>query len=307
MELYVVMSRKLKIGVVGAGVFGGYHASKCAAHPRVDYVGTFDSNFDRAAGTANPKGGRAFRRYKALLGQCDAIIIAAPASQHGELALLALNAGCHTLIEKPIATTRAAAQRCLDAAALGGLVLQVGHQERFVAKAIGLDRIAVTPTRIAAVRHSPYSPRGTDVSVTLDLMTHDIDMVLWLLGADAGAVRGHSIVVQSDTPDASLAHLQIGGTRVRLSASRVEPASERVMRLTYPSGDVLIDFNAKTLVNHTDFDLNPDFGHSPMAQDSLGAATDSFVSAVLDGTDVEITGGHGLRALNVALQIDKNK
>ena len=300
------MSRKLKIGVVGAGVFGGYHAAKCAAHPRVDYVGTYDKSSARAEAVASPKGGRGFRDYGLLLAACDAVVIATPASQHGVMALRALKAGCHTLIEKPIATTHVAAQRIIDSAALNNLIVQVGHQERFVAKAIGLDRIAVTPTRIAAVRHSPYSPRGTDVSVTLDLMTHDIDMVLWLLGADAGAVRGHSIVVQSDTPDASLAHLQIGGTRVRLSASRVEPASERVMRLTYPSGDVLIDFNAKTLVNHTGFDLNPDFGHSPMALDSLGSATDSFVSAVLDGTDVEITGGHGLRALNVALQIDKN-
>jgi predicted dehydrogenase len=300
------MSRKLKIGVVGAGVFGGYHAAKCAAHPRVDYVGTYDKSFARAEAVATPKGGRGFRDYGLLLAACDAVVIATPASQHGVMALRALKAGCHTLIEKPIATTQVAAQRIIDSAALNNLIVQVGHQERFVAKAIGLDRIAETPTRIAAVRHSPYSPRGTDVSVTLDLMTHDIDMVLWLLGADADEVRGHSIVVQSDTPDASLAHLQIGGTRVRLSASRVEPASERVMRLTYPSGDVLIDFNAKTLVNHTDFDLNSDFGQSPMAQDSLGAATNSFVSAVLDGTDVEITGGHGLRALNVALQIDKN-
>ena len=298
------MSRKLKIGVVGAGVFGGYHASKCAAHPRVDYVGTFDSNFDRAAGTANPKGGRAFRRYKALLGQCDAIIIAAPASQHGELALLALNAGCHTLIEKPIATTRAAAQRCLDAAALGGLVLQVGHQERFVAKAIGLDSTPERPIRIEAVRHSPYSERGTDVSVTLDLMTHDIDMVLWLMDEDAQQVRGQSLIVRSATADAALTHLTFVNGSARLSASRVESKSERVMTLTYPSGKVRVDFNAKTLTQTCDFDLDPNFGDNPLAKDSLGAATDSFVSAILDGTPVEITGGHGLRALDAALKVD---
>jgi len=238
------MSRELKIGVVGAGVFGGYHANKCAAHSRVEYVGTYDRSLERAQSIASPRGGRAFRNYGVLLAACDAVIIATPASQHGEMALRALKSGCHTLIEKPIATSRVAAQRCLDAAALNGLVLQVGHQERFVAKAIGLDRISEQPNRIEAKRHSPYSTRGTDVSVTLDL------------------------------------------------------------KLTYPSGSVTIDFNAKILTQTAGFDLNANFGDTPLARDSLGAATDSFVSAILDGTPIEITGGHGLRALDAALRVD---
>lgn len=299
------MSRELKIGVVGAGVFGGYHANKCAAHSRVEYVGTYDRSLERAQSIASPRGGRAFRNYGVLLAACDAVIIATPASQHGEMALRALKSGCHTLIEKPIATSRVAAQRCLDAAALNGLVLQVGHQERFVAKAIGLDRISEQPNRIEAKRHSPYSTRGTDVSVTLDLMTHDIDMVLWLMGEDAQQVRGEAVKVCSDTADAALANIQFAsGSSARLSASRVEPASERVMKLTYPSGSVTIDFNAKTLTQTAGFDLNANFGDTPLARDSLGAATDSFVSAILDGTPIEITGGHGLRALDAALRVD---
>ena len=307
--LYTNMSRMLKIGVVGAGVFGGYHATKCAAHPRVDYVGTCDKNYKWAKAVAVPKGGRAFRYYELLLAACDAVIIAAPASDHGDLALQALEAGCHTLIEKPIATTRAAAQRCLDVAALNNLVVQVGHQERFVAKAIGLDRISETPIRIEARRHSPYSQRGTDVSVTLDLMTHDLDMALWLMGEDVQAVKGHSIRVRSDMPDAALAQIVFPSGTARLSTSRVEEASERVMVLTYPSGTVTIDFNAKTLtqtagVLAAGFDLDANFGDNPLASDSLGAATDSFVSAVLDGTPIEITGGHGLRALDAALKVD---
>lgn len=298
------MSRKLKIGVVGAGVFGGYHAGKCAAHPRVDYVGTYDKNLSRASKVALPKGGRAFRNFGLMLAECDAIIVASPASQHGEMALRALKAGCHTLIEKPIATTRAAAQRCIDTAVLNGLVVQVGHQERFVAKAIGLDRLAEKPLRIEAVRHSPYSPRGTDVSVTLDLMTHDIDMALWLMGEDVLQVMGQSVIVQSETPDAALAHIRFSSGSARLSASRVEAVSQRVMTLTYPSGEVIIDFNAKTLSQSCGFDLDANFGDNPLARDSLGAATDSFVAAVLDGTPIEITGGHGLRALDAALKVD---
>ncbi len=300
------MSRKVKIGVVGAGVFGGYHAGKCAAHPRVDYIGTYDKSFARAQAVAAPKGGKAFLRYAQLLSSCDAIIIATPASQHGETALRALKSGAHCLIEKPIATTAAAARRCIDAAKQGGLVLQVGHQERFVAKAIGLDKITEKPLRIEACRHGPYSVRGTDVSVTLDLMIHDIDMVLWLMGEDASKITGQSIAVRSNTPDAALAYLGFGdkGSKARLSASRVETAPERVMTLTYPSGQVVIDFNAKTLRQNAGFDLDANFGDNPMARDSLGAATDSFICAILDGTPVEITGGHGLRALEAALSVD---
>ena len=299
----------LKIGVVGAGVFGGYHANKCANHPRVDYVGTFDRNHKQAKAVALPKGGQAFRDYERLLSACDAVVIATPASEHGEQALRALKAGCHTLIEKPIATTRAAAQRCLDVAARNNLVVQVGHQERFVAKAIGMDRLAETPMRIEARRQSAYSPRGTDVSVTLDLMTHDLDMALWLMGEDVQSVRGYSMQVRSDMPDAALAHIVFPNGTARLSASRVEEANERVMVLTYPSGIVTIDFNAKTLTQSAGilaagFDLDMNFGDNSLARDSLGAATDSFVSAVLDGTPIEITGGHGLRALNAALKVD---
>lgn len=304
MALYRAMSRKLKMGVVGAGVFGGYHANKCAAHPRVEYVGTYDKSFERAHTVAAPKGGRGYRDYGLFIAACDAVIIAAPAIQHGTMALRALKAGCHTLIEKPIATTRAAAQRCLDAAKLNSLVLQVGHQERFVAKAIGLDRVIEKPTRIEAKRHSPYSRRGTDVSVTLDLMTHDLDMALWLMGEDALEVRGQSLRVRSETSDAALAHLRFSSATARLSASRVDAQSERIMRLVYPSGEVVIDFNAKTLTQTAGFDLDANFGDNPLARDSLGAATDSFVSAVLDGTPVEITGGHGLRALDAALKVD---
>ncbi len=312
------MSRKVKIGVVGAGVFGGYHAGKCAAHPRVDYIGTYDKSFERAQAVAEPKGGKAFLRYAHLLSSCDAIIIATPASQHGETALRALKSGAHCLIEKPIATTVAAARRCIDAAHLRGLVLQIGHQERFVAKAIGLDKITEKPLRIDACRHGPYSVRGTDVSVTLDLMIHDIDMVLWLMGEGAGKITGHSITgqsmaVRSNTPDAALAYIDFGYAdfkpRARLSASRVEAVSERVMTLTYPSGQVVIDFNAKTLrqspkLGAKGFDLDANFGDNPMARDSLGAATDSFICAILDGTPVEITGEHGLRALEAALIVD---
>lgn len=309
MPLYANMSRKLKIGVVGGGVFGGYHAAKCAAHPRVDYVGTFDKNMTRAEAIALPKGGAAFGRYSQLLKSCDAVIIASPASHHGEGALRALQSGCHALVEKPIATQQDLALKSIQAAAQRGLVLQVGHQERFVCKAIGLDKTPQTPLRIEAVRHSPYGPRGTDVSVTLDLMIHDLDMAFWLMKQDATAIAGETARVRSHTSDAALALISFPNGSVRLQASRVETASERIMRIVYPIGDIEIDFNAKTLrqskgVLAAGFDLNENFGQTALASDSLGAGLDSFVASIVDGAEVAISGHDGLLALKAALIID---
>lgn len=298
------MSKKLSIGVVGAGVFGGYHAQKCAAHPRLDFIGFFDPDITRAKLQAAKHGGEAFNSFAHLLASCEAVVIATPASHHGDMAQAALLAGCHVLIEKPIADD---AEKAAEIVALGkarNLVVQVGHQERFVLKAIGLDKVTERPIRITGHRRSPYSERGTDVSVTLDLMTHDLDLVLWMMGEDPIEISGRSERVRSATADAAHAILKFEDATVRLEASRAEELSSRQMQIIYPSGTVDIDFNAKTLRHNTPFELDANFGENPMAQDSLGAATHAFAEAVLDGKPVEITGGNGLRALRAALKVD---
>ncbi len=298
------MSQNLKVGVVGAGVFGGYHAGKCAQHPRIEFIGIYDPSYARAKIGADKHGVKAFRNYAGMLKAVDAVIIAAPASAHGQMASRALEAGRHVLIEKPIAETTDEARRIVDLAACKGLVVQVGHQERFVLKAIGLDKVPERPVKIIAHRRSPYSLRGTDVSVTLDLMTHDLDLVLWLMHDDPLSIRGESLCVKSSSPDAAYACLAFKHGKARLEASRVEEVSSRQMSVTYPSGRVEVDFNAKTLVNTTPFELNDKFGDDPAAKDSLGAATNAFVEAVLDGKPVPITGGCGLRSLSAALTVD---
>jgi len=295
------METRLKIGVVGAGVFGGYHSAKCVAHPRVDWAGTFDENLSKAQALADNLRGKAFESLDALLAESDALIIACSASAHAEAALAAIKAGKHVLVEKPIADTLGKATAIVEAADQAGVVLQVGHQERFVAKSIGLKSIPEAPLAIRAWRHTPYSERGTDVSVVLDLMTHDVDLVLWLMGSDPLDVRGEAEVVRSNHADKAEAVLDFEGTTAWLSASRVAETPKRIMELSYPSGTVEIDFNAKTLTHDTPFDLNANFAESAEARDSLGAATHAFVEAVLDGKPVPITGGNGLRALHYAL------
>lgn len=297
--------RRLKIGVVGAGIFGGYHANKCADHGRADFVGVFDPDYKACKAGAKKHGVRAFKSYDAMLSQVEAVIIACPPSYHAQMGLQALRGGNHVLVEKPIAATLSDAQSMVDIAALNNCVLQVGHQERFVARAIGLDKAAARPLKIIARRMGPYSPRSTDVSVTQDLMTHDIDMVLSLMGVAPISVSGESMIVRSGRPDAARAILGFeGGVRAYLEASRVEEGRNRIMEITYPSGTLKVDFVNKSFDNSTSYAFNPDFANDPSAADSLGAGTDSFIASILDGAPVMVTGRDGLEALRVALSVD---
>lgn len=301
------MNDPIRIGVVGAGVFGGYHAGKCQAHDRVELIGIYDPDAKAVNAAAKEHLTRAFHNYDAMLSRVDAVIVACPAKYHAQMALEALRCARHVLVEKPIASDLKSAQDMVDIAGLNNCVLQVGHQERFVAKAIGLDRAPENPVKITARRMSPFSVRGTDVSVTQDLMTHDIDMALWLMGSVPSDVDCDSICVRTDQPDAARAVLSFPhGGKAYLEASRVEAPEdrERVMEITYPSGSLKVDFVNKTFENTTGFDFNPDFGDDPIAADSLGAGTNAFIRAVLDGDKIPVTGRDGLEALKVALMID---
>lgn len=242
-----------------------------------------------------------------LFDLSDAVVVACPAIYHGEMVLRALHYGCHCLVEKPLSTSLEAAEDILALSNQKNLIVQIGHQERMVLKAIGLDKVEGRPVRIEAVRYSPYSVRGTDTSVTMDLMTHDIDLCTALMGVAPDHIRGESRPVRSRTPDMAYGILRYGDSVARLSASRVESESERCMTLTYPSGEVHIDFNRKTLTNTTKFALNEKFGEDEIAKDSLGAATDVFVRAILDGTPVLVSAAEGAIAVRTAIAIDEGR
>jgi len=297
------MDKTVRIGIVGAGVFGNYHANKAAQNTLVDFVGLYDLNKDCADATAHKHGVRPFHTYEDMLGRCDAIVVAAPAQHHGEMALQALKANKHCLIEKPIASSLEAAQEILDLSARD-LIVQVGHQERFVVKAIGLPDIPETPTKIEASRMGTYAQRGTDVSVTLDLMVHDLDLVLWLMKGFPKKVAATSQLLQSSSADVTRTRLQFSQGYADLTASRAADDFKRTMEIEYPSGTVHIDFNAKTITHDTPFNLDVDFATKPMASDSLGAATDSFVNSILNGAPIAISAKDGYDALRLALMID---
>lgn len=298
------MKKSLKIAVIGAGVFGGYHANKCAANPRADFVGIYDPDITRAKQQADKHGVDAFDNFQSMLAKCEAVIVASPADTHGAMAITALEFGKHCLIEKPIAATIKDAAIIVALAKDKKLIVQVGHQERFVAKAIGLDRLRQSPIHITSNRMGKFSKRGTDVSVSLDLMTHDLDLVLMLMGQLPEQVTGQTRMEKSGFPDYSRGELSFENSTATLTASRLEDDFSRTMDIAYPSGEVHIDFNAKTLTHNTPFDLNADFSEDPSAKDSLGAASNAFIEAVLDGAPIPVTAEDGYNALKMALCID---
>lgn len=298
------LKKRLKIAVIGAGVFGGYHANKCVAHPRADFIGIYDPDISRAKVHAEKHGVQAFDDFQSMLAKVEAVVIASPADTHGAMALTALEFGKHCLIEKPVASRLKDAAKIVALAKEKNLVVQVGHQERFVAKAIGLDNVPESPIQIISRRMSKFSERGTDVSVSLDLMTHDLDLVAMLMGRLPKAVRGETRTEKSGHPDFSQGELTFDNGTATLIASRLEDDFSRTMDITYPSGEVHIDFNAKTLTHNTPFDLNANFGEDPSAKDSLGAASNAFIEAVLDGAPIPVTAQDGYNALKLALCID---
>lgn len=273
---------RLKIGVAGAGVFGNYHAQKAAASARVDLVGIYDVDPGRADSLAGVFGTRGFSDYPSFIRHCDAVVIAVPATWHEPLAREAIEAHCHVLVEKPLALSGGAARDLADEAAARGRILQVGHQERFVAMAMGVLAIPERPELIESVRSGPPAPGGRagDVSVIWDLMIHDLDLAAMMLGRDFTGVQARGAIVHSGRVDEAEAVFEYaGGGQARLRASRAAQLRERTMRVIYPSGEIDIDFLTRRLKNTTPYTVKVDI--SSDLPDPLGAADEGFYAACL--------------------------
>lgn len=291
----------VRIGLIGAGVFGGYHAAKISEFGGARLVGVFDPNRDAGAALmARFGGGEAFTSFEALADACDAVIVASPASTHAAIARRTLEAGLHTLVEKPLALSGVEARALAGLAAEKGLVLQVGHQERLVFSAMGLLSTPERPRRIEAVRAGPRSPQGRceDVSVVFDLMIHDLDLAAELFGAEAGAATAYGRSVHTRFLDEASAELVFPDGTARLTASRCAPERRRTMRIDYPSGRVEIDFLTREVRNDTPFDIRLDVSHT--LPDPLKAADAAFLAAVSGGLAPAVTGGVGARAAGLA-------
>lgn len=300
------MVQSLRGGVIGAGVFGSYHAAQYARLPGVNLSGVFDIHPDRAAKVAIPLGGRAFSDLEAFLDAVDVVTVASPASFHAEQGLAAIAAGKHVYVEKPIAVCVADADRLRVAGLRQGVVLACGHQERVVFQAMGLLDVPQRPLMLEALRHGPPSPRSQDVSAVLDLMVHDIDLVLALSGAEPAAAEGEGVRGPGGVWDQARAEVTFeGGFTAILDVSRRASERKRTMRIVYPSGEVEVDFVARTFRNSTPFALNEGFAETAAARDPLGASLEGFLRAVRgEAPRPVVTADEAIAALDLALAVE---
>jgi predicted dehydrogenase len=301
------MGESLRGGVIGAGVFGGYHANQYARLPGVVLSAVYDVHPDRAARVAMPLGGRGFADLAEFLDAVDVVTVASPASFHAEHALATLAAGKSVYIEKPIATNIVDGERVRAAAAAKGLIVACGHQERVQSRAMGLLDIPEHPLRLEALRHGPPSDRSRDVSAILDLMIHDIDLALAISAADPVTAEAEGSLSDDGVWDIARAEVSFeDGFTALFDVSRQATARNRTMKIVYPSGEVEIDFVARTLRNTTPFALNADYADTQAGKDPLGASVEGFLMAVRGEAPRPIVNAEeAIRALDLALAIEQ--
>ncbi len=302
------MGKVLRAGVIGAGVFGGYHAGKYDQLPGVTFAGAYDHHPAHAAALVAKHGGQVFASEAELIAAVDVVSISTPASVHAASALAALGAGKATYIEKPIAVSPDEAEAIVAAARRSGLVVACGFLERAGLAAMGLFDVPEAPRLLEAVRVSPPGLRNLDVSVVLDLMIHDLDLALALNPSSQPlAVEAEGAAIANATPDVVEAEADFeDGFICRFRASRVADRRERTMRLVYPSGEVRVDFLTHEFTNTTPFPLNPNFDETPAGRDKLGASIGAFLAAARGETAAPLASAiDGARALDLALGVEQ--
>ena len=322
---------RLKVGVVGVGHLGRHHARVLAAMPEVELVGVVDGRIEQARAVAEACQTRAYTDYRDLLGRVDAVSVAVPTSAHREVAGAFLERRIPTLVEKPLATTLLEAEQLVELSDAHEALLQVGHIERFNPALSSLEGLAFRPRYIAAERLGTYTFRSTDIGVVLDLMIHDIDLVLSMVEAPVKSVAAVGVAVFGDHEDVANARIEfVDGTVANLTASRASFQAVRKMRLFGAEGYVTLDFAAKqgTIVRpsdrlrHGEIDLEGlDLTQAPAVKERifgkilrvdqvqgegrepLALELEDFVQAIRTGSRPRVTGLDALRAIRLADEV----
>lgn len=295
----------VRIGVAGAGVFGNNHANKIKGDERAQLIGIFDLHLDRAQELAAKHDVKGFNNLDEFLTQIDALVVATPAVAHGGVARAALNAGKHCLVEKPLAASAEDAIILCEISEAKGLVLQAGHQERYIFKAMGLLDVKEAPIAIEAARIGLPSVRGSDVSATLDLMVHDLDLAYLLFKSEPKEIHAKLLSGDKSKPDAIEANIIYeNGSKAKFIASRAAEERDRKTKITYKSGVVEIDYIARTFEDTTPFGLHKDFAER--IKDPMQQAMSDFISAILGEIPVAIPARDGEHAVKIAQAIDSS-
>ncbi|HEX6590177.1 MAG TPA: Gfo/Idh/MocA family oxidoreductase [Longimicrobiales bacterium] len=316
------MSGRTRLGVVGVGALGFHHARILSQTPAIEMVGVHDARPERLAEVGTQLGVATFADMRELAGKCDAVVVAVPTTYHERVAVAVLEEGAHVLVEKPIAPDLASADRMLEAARRADRLIQIGHVERFNPIMRAAEQYIEDPLFIESHRLAPFGLRGTDVAVVLDLMIHDLDLVLSLSPRRVESFSAVGVPVLADSLDIANARIEFeGGAVADLTSSRVSMKRMREMRFFQRSGYIRLDLAAGTgeflrlregagaklgakLADATN--LLEIIERIPLQGDGaepLRSELESFIAAIEGRAPVHVSGEAGRAALDIALQI----
>jgi len=314
----------LKVGVFGTGHLGKFHLNNWKEIPDVELVGFFDPNDDTAKEVADKYQLPRFLDINTLMDACDAIDIVAPTNHHFHLCEQAIKKGKHVFVEKPLANTMEEAQQLVKLVKESGVKLQVGHVERFNPAFLAVKNVSLNPMFIEVHRLAQFNPRGTEVSVILDLMIHDIDIILSIVKSDVKAISASGVGVMTETPDIANVRIEFNnGCVANLTSSRISMKKMRKMRLFQKDAYIGIDFlNKKTEVikmkepqdsNVFAFDIETPSGKKTIAManptvpevNAIKRELEEFKNAIVNNTKTIVSEIDGMMAMDVAHQILK--
>jgi len=318
--------QKIRVGVAGTGHLGNFHAKMFSQIPTVELVGVYDLDTIKAERVAAEHGTKPFADLEQLLAEVQAISIASTTVTHFDVGRRALEKGVHTFIEKPITETIEQAKALVELADARKLALQVGHIERFNPAILALEQYKLRPLFIESHRLAQFNPRGSDVAVVLDLMIHDIDLILSLVRSPVTRIDANGVAVVSDSEDIANARLQFeNGCVANVTASRISQNKMRKMRLFQNDAYISIDFSQGLsevfrLIDEDDPQAKPTMMLGKIDQgqrkrlivyeqpevkevNALKYELELFIKSVVEGTQPPVSGRDGLQALEVAQEI----
>ena len=312
----------IKVGILGVGHLGKFHLNNWLLIEGVEIVGFFDPNDEIANAVIEKYGLKRFDDADKLIAVCDAVDIVAPTTAHFNLCRAAITKGKHVFVEKPLANTMEEAKKLVNLTREANIKFQVGHVERFNPAFLALKNHRLEPMFIEVHRLAQFNPRGTDVSVILDLMIHDIDIILSLVNSNVKSISANGVSVMSDTPDIANVRMEFdNGCVANLTSSRISMKKMRKMRLFQRDAYIGIDFlDKKTEIiklntpddkNVFTFDIETNSGKktiaiaNPIIEDNnaIKMELEAFINAILQNTDTPVNVLDGYRAMDVAHQI----
>ncbi|NOZ25684.1 MAG: Gfo/Idh/MocA family oxidoreductase [Nitrospirae bacterium] len=298
----------VRVAVIGTGYLGRHHARVFSEIEEAELVGVADIDSGRAGEVALEYGCRAFTDYRDVLPRVDAVSIVTPTTMHHEIAMEALRAGKDVLVEKPLTLTAEEAESLIDEAGRTDRIIQVGHLERFNPAVLYVEDKMRSPRFFEAERVSPFQGRGTDVDITLDLMIHDIDIILSLCRGSVKEVRAVGAKVLTDRFDAVKAWLEMdNGSKALITASRLSSEKRRVLKIFQETDYTVIDYQSLEICTYRKAaagalekeETRLDY------REPLKEELRDFAACVMSRRQPRVTARDGLEALKVAHEINR--